>query len=140
MKNWTALSIFLSIVLFSFSSNGQNSQWIEYQNKTWLQIDSSQITTANLTYVTLEGCIDLLGSYRTQKSYTDSLIPAYKAETGSLKNQLSIYEEKDEANEQNTKFLEKSLKREKGKVVGGKILITIFAVSTIVLGTLYITK
>ena len=140
MKNWTALSIFLSIVLFSFSSNGQNNQWIEYQNKTWLQIDSNQITTANLTYVTLEGCIDLLGSYRTQKSYTDSLIPAYKTETGSLKKQVSIHEEKDEANEQNTKFLEKSLKREKRKVVGGKILITIFAVSTIVFGTLYITK
>lgn len=140
MKNWTALSIFLSIILFSFSSNGQNNQWIEYQNKTWLQIDSSQITTANLTYVTLEGCIDLLGSYRTQKSYTDSLIPAYKIEAGSLKNQISIHEEKDEANKQNISFLEKSLKKEKRKVVGGKVLITIFAVSTIVLGTLYITK
>lgn len=103
-------------------------------------MDSSQISNSNATRAALEGCVEVVEAYRSTKVYTDSLIPAYKAEIGSLKNQVSIHEEKDEANEQNTKFLEKSLKREKRKVVGGKILITIFAVSTAVIGTLYIIK
>lgn len=140
MKNWTALSTFLLIVLFSFSSNGQNNQWIEYQNKTWLQIDSNQITTANLTYVTLEGCIDLLGSYRTQKSYTDSLIPAYKVEIGSLKNQIVLYEEKDTVNQQNIDFLKKSLKVQKRKNVGNSIIMFTFVGLSAVTTVLYLTK
>lgn len=103
-------------------------------------MDSSQVSNSNATRAALEGCVDVVNAYKEVKGIADSTVSAYKAETGSLKNQLAIHEEKDEANEQNTKFLEKSLKREKRKVVGGKILITIFAVSTIVFGTLYITK
>lgn len=103
-------------------------------------MDSSQLSNANATRATLEGCLEVVDSYRVVKDNADSTINSLKEHNKSLEKQIDIHEEKDEANEQNTKFLEKSLKREKGKVVGGKILITIFAVSTIVLGTLYITK
>jgi hypothetical protein len=128
------------IVLFPYFSVGQNNQWIEYQNKTWLQVDSSQITTANLTHATLKGCIDVVESYRTQKTYTDSLVPALKATNGSLRNQISIYQEVDNSKDQNIKFLEKSLKKEKRKVVGGKIITAIFVISSATLAVLYITK
>lgn len=140
MKNWIVLSTFLLIVLFPYFSVGQNNQWIEYQNKTWLQVDSSQITTANLTHATLKGCIDVVESYRTQKTYTDSLVPALKATNGSLRNQISIYQEVDNSKDQNIKFLEKSLKKEKRKVVGGKIITAIFVISSATLAVLYITK
>lgn len=103
-------------------------------------MDSSQLSNANATRATLEGCLEVVDSYRTQKTYTDSLIPTLKASSGMLKNQLSIYQEIQNSNEQNISFLEKSLKKEKRKKVGNQILFYTFAVSSALLTVLYLTK
>lgn len=106
----------------------------------YIKTDSARIVHANITKITLTGCLDLVESYQTAKAYTDSLIPALKASNGSLRNQIAIHTEKDTVNQENIAFLEKSLKVQKRKNVGNTILLTTFAISSAALMLLYLTK
>lgn len=140
MKKWTVLSIFLWIVLQSTSVFGQSWLLLEYQNRQYIQVDSFQLANANATKVTLDGCLDLVNVYKKNTAIADTTIEKLSAANSSKDTVITYLTRKDTVNQQNTKFLEKSLRKEKRKVVGGKVLITIFAVSTIVFGTMYITK
>lgn len=113
---------------------------MEYKKTLYVKTSPQRLVNVNITKETLTGALDLIGSYRKQKTYTDSLIPALKASNGSLKNQIAIHIEKDTVNQENIAFLEKNLKVQKRKNVGNTILLTTFAISSAALMLLYLTK
>lgn len=107
-------------------------------------MDSSQVSNSNATRAALEGCLDVVDSYRVVKDNADSTINALKKHNKSLENQIDIHEKKDvqeEASiEEKNIIIKKAEKKAKLKKIGNSILFSTFAVGSAVLMVLYLTK
>lgn len=116
MLNKTALWLFLTIAGLPSLSSGQDS--------LLLRISPLQVQVINGTYIYARECQEIKQELLVQAAMADTIIQGYKAEVGALRQQISALKEKDVVREDNIKFLEKSLKKEKRRKIGNKILLS----------------